>query len=70
MAVAEHVAWEMSEPGTGPMPVYQSPEKDKDIANGWRRESPLAAYSEYADPFMNPIFITLPELPWESEGVI
>lgn len=46
MAVAETVAWEMSEPGTGPTPVYQNPELDKAIAQGWRRDSPPAAFAQ------------------------
>lgn len=66
MAVAESVAWEMSEPGTGPIPVYQEPEKDKDIAGGWRRDSPPAAYPEYEDPFMRPVFITMARIPYEG----
>lgn len=59
-------AWERSEPGSGPVPVYDTLE-DKAIKNGWRRDSPPAAFSEYADPFMTPVFATLPSLPYEAE---
>lgn len=66
MPVSESTAWGHSEPGTGPVPEYQNPERDKAIAGGWRRESPQAAFPEYYDPFMTPIFITMPSIPYEG----
>jgi hypothetical protein len=68
MPVADTVAWEHSEPGTGPIPNYQNPESDRAIAGGWRRDSPPAAFPEYADPFMKPVFITMLAIPYESRG--
>jgi len=44
MAHTEISAWERSEPGTGPTPVYDDPNKDKAIKQGWRRDSPPAAF--------------------------
>lgn len=41
---AENRAYERSEPGTGPKPVYQPPTKD--VVNGWRRETPPIAKEE------------------------
>lgn len=65
MPVADHTRWEYSEPGTG-VPFDQSPQDDKAIKGGWRRDSPLAAYPEYEDPFMTPIFITMASVPYET----
>lgn len=58
MAVAETVAWERSEPGTGPTPVYEDVTQDKAIMQGWRRDSPPAAFVEV---------VTTVELPYETE---
>lgn len=44
MAQSDTSAWERSEPGSGPTPVYNEPEKDKAIKNGWRRDSPPPAF--------------------------
>lgn len=44
--VADTVAWEHSPPGTGPIPVYPNLQKDKAVANGWRRDSPPAAFED------------------------
>lgn len=65
MPVADHVAYETATPGVM-APNFQNPEKDKAIAGGWRRESPPAAFPEYADPFMKPVFITLASIPYET----
>jgi hypothetical protein len=46
MARKETVAWERSEPGTGPIPAYEDPSKDKSIATGSRRDSPPIAFEE------------------------
>jgi hypothetical protein len=66
--MAEHSHWERSEPGQGGIviPVYDT-RVDKAIAGGWRRDSPQAAFPEYEDPFLTPTFITLAEIPYESE---
>lgn len=57
MAVADTVAWEMSEPGTGPTPNYQNPELDKAIKEGWRYPSPPAAFAQIS---------TTVQLPFET----
>jgi len=46
MAKKESAAWEHSEPGTGPIPVYSDPEKDKSIKTGSRRDTPPIAYPQ------------------------
>lgn len=69
MPVAETVAWEHSEPGTGPAPVYQNPENDKAIKNGWRVDPWPAAYPGYEDPFLYPVETQF-NLPYEAEEVI
>jgi len=45
MAKKESIAWEHSEPGSGPTPVYSDPNKDKSIKSGSRIDSPPAAYN-------------------------
>jgi hypothetical protein len=55
MATGENQAWNRSEPGTGPDPVYYDPGIDRAIKNGWRRdtppivESPTETYEEVID---------------------
>jgi hypothetical protein len=41
---AENRAYERSDAGTGPTPIYQP--KTKDVINGWRRETPPIAKEE------------------------
>lgn len=65
-AANEIAAWEHSEPGTGPMPVYGDAAQDKAIKNGWRVESWPAAYPGYEDPFFTPVSFST-ELPYEAE---
>lgn len=40
----DSVAWERSQPGSGPTPKYPDPSSDKAIVNGWRYDSPPAAF--------------------------
>lgn len=50
MAKKETIAWEHSEPGTGPIPRYQPPEDDdRAVKSGSRRDSPPVAYQESSD---------------------
>lgn len=45
MARKGFVAEALSEPGSGPAPVYLDVEReDKAVRNGWRRDSPPIAY--------------------------
>lgn len=44
MAKKGTIAWEHSEPGSGPTPVYTESDTDKAIKSGSRRDSPPAAY--------------------------
>lgn len=43
MAKKETIAWEHSEPGTGPTPVYTEADKDKAIKSGSRIDTPPIA---------------------------
>ena len=61
----EHAAWERSEPGTGPTPVYDDVE-DKAIVGGWRVDSPPAAFPEYQDPFLKPVKVIFADIQFES----
>lgn len=62
MGKAETIAWEHSEPGSGPTPVYDDP--DKAEANGWRLDSPPAAFK---DPFLERFVDLIVPLPYEAD---
>ena len=57
MPVTETTAWSRSQPGTGDViPKYQSPEDDKAVAGGWRRDSPPASFVIAQTPDDRPFF--------------
>jgi len=65
----EHAYWGRSEPGTGSAPIYDDVE-DKAVKNGWRVDSPPAAYPQGYDPFLEPVEVVFNEIPFETrEGV-
>jgi hypothetical protein len=40
--------------------------QDKAIKNGWRIDSPPAAWPEYQDPFLSPVKVIFADIPFES----
>jgi hypothetical protein len=66
MPSAEHLLQARQEPDTG-IVVYDDADSDIAIVTGSRRDSPPTAFSEYADPFLNPVFVTLAAIPFEAE---
>jgi len=55
-----------AEPDTG-FVVYEDNDTDLAIVTGSRRDSPPVAFPEFADPFLNPVFVTLASIPFEAE---
>jgi len=63
----EHAYWERAEPGSGSGAVYDDFE-DKAIKNGWRVDSPPAAYPQFQDPFLEPVEVTFNAISYETRS--